>query len=70
MSTKKQLGKGDDACQRSPNILQLFKNNSSKNVIKNISMSTCIMTQSRCSLRKALMPKGMVSQPSKVDIVA
>lgn len=32
----KQLGKGDNACQRSPNILQLSKNNNSKNVIRNI----------------------------------
>jgi hypothetical protein len=36
MSTIKQLGKGDNAYQRPLNIIQLSKNSSSKNVIKNV----------------------------------
>jgi hypothetical protein len=36
MNTIKELGKRDNVLQKTPDILQLLKNNSSKNVIKNI----------------------------------
>jgi hypothetical protein len=36
MKTIKQHGKGDNVCQSPPNFTQLFKNNSARNVIKNI----------------------------------
>jgi len=36
MNTIKQLGKGDNACQRPPGITQSSKNNSLKNAIKSI----------------------------------
>ncbi len=59
MSTIK-LGKGDNVCQRPPNITRLFKNKNSKN-------TTYIMAQSGCRSRTVRMPKMMASQPQGVN---
>jgi len=65
MGTIKQLGKGDNAHQRSLTFHSSLKK-ILKNAIKAFSSSTCIMIQSRYTLKRALMLKGMVS-PLKVD---
>jgi hypothetical protein len=36
-------------------------------ILKAFSTSTCIIAQLRCRSKRAWMPKGMASQPQRVD---
>jgi hypothetical protein len=67
MSTIKQHDKGDNVYQRSSSTLKLFKNSSLRNVIKNIFNIDLHHNLIKCRSKKALMQKGMVSQPLGVD---
>jgi hypothetical protein len=67
MNAIKQLGKWDNVRQRPFNITQLSKNNYSKKTIKIIFGVDLHHAQSRCSLKRAQMPKRMATQPPKVD---
>jgi hypothetical protein len=58
MNTIKQHGKGDNARQKSHSSLKIIIQ---KTLLKAYSMSTCIKIQSRCRLRRVMMPKKMVS---------
>jgi len=67
MNTIKNLAKGTMLAkgpQTSCNFLKIIVQ---KMLLKTFSMSTYIVTQSRCRSRRALMPKEMASQPLKVD---
>jgi hypothetical protein len=67
MNTKKNLAKGTTLAKGPPTFCNFLKIIVKKMLLKTFSMSTYIMTQSRCRSRRALMSKGMASQPSKVD---
>jgi hypothetical protein len=60
MNTIKQPGKGDNAYQRSSTSHNFFKIVIQKMLLKMFSTLTCITTQLRRTLKKALMPKGMI----------
>jgi hypothetical protein len=67
MSTIKQFGKGDNAYQRplaSHNSLKIIARKTLLNVFSTL---ICIIAQSRCKSRRVQMPKGMASQPPKVN---
>jgi hypothetical protein len=68
MNTIKQHGKGDNVHQKPPTSHNSLKTTIRETLLKAFSMSTYIMTQLRCRLRKVQMLKGMASQPLGVDI--
>jgi hypothetical protein len=63
----KQFGKRDNVYQRPFGTTQLFENNSSKNIIKNVFNFNLITTQLGCRLRRARMLKRMASQPLRIN---
>jgi hypothetical protein len=67
MSTIKQPNKGDNVRQNPNNITQLFKNNNSKNVIKIVFDVDLHHGPIRVKVEKVWMPKGMTSQPLRVN---
>jgi hypothetical protein len=67
MSTIKQPGKEDNVYQRPLGSHNFLKIITRETLLKVFLTSTCMMTQSRCKLKRVRMPKGMALEPSRVE---
>jgi hypothetical protein len=67
MCTIKQFGKKDNVCQRPQTSHNFLKIRTREMLLKAFSMLISIIAQSGSRSRRVRTPKGMASQPPRVD---